>query len=1247
MAGYLGKISAIVSANTADFQSKLSAAAKDVQKFASSMQGALSSAQTKSATALRGIYTEAQKLDRALQAVSSRKLAFRGFQGKDLEDAVSRMKALYSTTQQISGPLSTSAKAFEKLSSEVQAKFLPALISAQKSTEALADTINKTGTVSEQRFDAVAKKVNLVREAIGRLTQASAAVSQLEGGAGLKFSSPRQFDAFAAAAAQQQRAAGLSGAAAARLGIGPQQQALSNQARAVEALMADRERLMARGQATGQVDAAIARETDRLEAQLRVYERLIDAAQKYDLVRRGGFVSAEAVVSAAKSSDSAKSAAQEEAMFRDRAAQAAQEEAMFLERAAEAAEQQAAARAKANQRRDSFGAGLEAAAPSSEALDMELARTNKLQKEFESLPPDMRKGLESEVAGLNNIAEAAKNGSASVGLLAANNDRLAESMRNVKSSIPLEELVASAQEVKDLETEMRKLKAAATFGNTFADFAQNSAIQAAVGKLQYLRSVLVASGVSSAEAEAALDSLAKTYREAAEAAGGFALNADKVNAAEEAAAAAVAPAAGTRTKDLISGMKRAGDVGRMGFDKFSLAANQAAFAIDDFLSSTGGVEFKLRAISNNITQLAFILGGTKGLFIGLGAVIGGQLAVGLMKWANSGRTAEDSTKALNDALARQKSLVEDLAQAFDSLGDSIGRKGFSAAGQKASEFEREIGRIEEKQKSLREEKVASLDPRVLEARASVNVAQKKVEQATTVGQSVLAQRELEEAKRKEREAVRAAVARPAPTAADAQREIVAVLEREARVQAAAAARNADNPAEKAAAVQRELAAGEERVRNVRVQGNAEDIKKALEQQIVGLIARGASDVEIARLQSLIESLQSPIQQLRDKALIQILRAADDLASSLEQSQVIINSAFGDSASAIREVLDRTTKRLQEVQKQAENSQNPEAFDADIAALEDHVNELKAAAMAVAAFSDEMRRASESFSADTASFQQMADEARREDLKKSTPETQQRRAQAEQEAKDARRAQREFEDRQATARERIERDMMVNGQPVSERMRQIDEQLAVAPGETNANGVRGGTVEEREALREERRRLQDQIDTQVAASPEVQAAKSDADKQTGILERRRRINQQIEDDRKAAERGKELGMSSAERARRDAREGANDLAQRAAEIGNDSERQAFLQQGARNLAEKAAPMLFDMEQQRQNALIAPSRAALNVSDVTSMEGQRELNRLLRGDDSAKDVNLAEMRKQTEELKAIREAILEQTGTVVDL
>ena len=79
MAGYLGKISAIVTANTSDFNNKLSASAKEVRSFAASMQSSITRAQSGATSSLRGIYTEAQKLERALKAASTMSLSFKGF----------------------------------------------------------------------------------------------------------------------------------------------------------------------------------------------------------------------------------------------------------------------------------------------------------------------------------------------------------------------------------------------------------------------------------------------------------------------------------------------------------------------------------------------------------------------------------------------------------------------------------------------------------------------------------------------------------------------------------------------------------------------------------------------------------------------------------------------------------------------------------------------------------------------------------------------------------------------------------------------------------------------------------------------------------------------------------------------------------------------------------------------------------------------------------------------------------------
>jgi DNA repair exonuclease SbcCD ATPase subunit len=232
----------------------------------------------------------------------------------------------------------------------------------------------------------------------------------------------------------------------------------------------------------------------------------------------------------------------------------------------------------------------------------------------------------------------------------------------------------------------------------------------------------------------------------------------------QATARTTAALAGVGVGGISRDLQRAGDIGRRGLDNWSLAANQAAFAVDDFLSSTGGLEFKLRAVSNNITQLAFILGGTTGLFIGLGAVIAGQLAVGLIKWINNGRSAEDQTKALNEALARQKSLVDELAEAFKSLGESASQGIFSEQAKAARDFARDIENILKKQKELEFQRVAEKDPETQRQRAEQNKLRGQIEKETNPLVRAAKQRQLEQAEEAERRQRDRINDRPLPTA---------------------------------------------------------------------------------------------------------------------------------------------------------------------------------------------------------------------------------------------------------------------------------------------------------------------------------------------------------------------------------------------------------------------------------------------------------------------------------------------------
>lgn len=349
-----------------------------------------------------------------------------------------------------------------------------------------------------------------------------------------------------------------------------------------------------------------------------------------------------------------------------------------------------------------------------------------------------------------------------------------------------------------------------------------------------------------------------------------------------------------------------------------------------------------------------------------------------------------------------------------------------------------------------------------------------------------------------------------------------------------------------------------------------------------------------------------------------------------------------------------------------------------AALGKEIVAIEAATAAIKIFADALNRASEEARGNLTSAQQAADEARRADLGGGAQRTQDARRQAEADLERQREIERQTQTEIAVERDRLE----LMQKPEANRIRQIDERL------------NGGMPFNREALIREREALKAKMEDDARASQEkIDAARDastreeeqrkagvrgreltrtpegrfSAESEQGLsdiqayFERRAEANNGLRPDgdiqaqadaearfRKdrekeartatAAGRGRELGMDERARFRRDMEEGpVADLTAAAKELPL-RERAAFLRQGIKNEGKKLAPMLYQFEDERQNALLqGPSRAALNVSDVATTQGQSELTRLLRGDDSAKDLNLAELRKQTQRLEDLIESV----------
>jgi hypothetical protein len=133
---------------------------------------------------------------------------------------------------------------------------------------------------------------------------------------------------------------------------------------------------------------------------------------------------------------------------------------------------------------------------------------------------------------------------------------------------------------------------------------------------------------------------------------------------------------------------------------------------------------------------------------------------------------------------------------------------------------------------------------------------------------------------------------------------------------------------------------------------------------------------------------------------------------------------------------------------------------------------------------------------------------------------------------------------------------------------------------------------------------------------------------------------------AADRGRELGMTEREKDREKAAEVAGDIAARASQLTNDADRQQFIDRATRNAYKEAAPALYDMDEQFKNAMREPSRARIEATDINSQQGQSELTRLLRGDDSAKNQNLEVLNKQLAKLEELKQAVIANTGQVVN-
>ena len=261
-----------------------------------------------------------------------------------------------------------------------------------------------------------------------------------------------------------------------------------------------------------------------------------------------------------------------------------------------------------------------------------------------------------------------------------------------------------------------------------------------------------------------------------------------------------------------------------------------------------------------------------------------------------------------------------------------------------------------------------------------------------------------------------------------------------------------------------------------------------------------------------------------------------------------------------------------------------------------------------------------------------------------------------------------------ARDEAERQLIVDRERVARANSQLDQRRAQAevdPVVLKANDLIAGAQEELARLQAEAATNGVAVDpARVRQLQDVEAAaRADRDRRVFDMTGKEREAQeqaaremegrrkQAEMDQRAGEsraaerdrvrQGREDAMTSRERRALEAARSSENMAAAAGEFADPVARTAFIQKYFDNQKKEILQSgpLGQAADERYNAQFTTRRVGMEATDASTMEGSRELNRLLRGDDANKDVNFAEMQRQTELLSDIRDGIIASTGTPV--
>ena len=1076
--GYIGKISAIVTANTSDLSRKLSQSSKEANAFAVSLRSSIDRAGTNAQKSLEKIFTPLQQLERQLKAASFRSL--------DLKLPVDEVRAFVSAAEAINKPLERSAGGFAKLSTEVQAALTPALNAAQDAALSVNRQIENTGGVAQKSFDAATAAARRFGAANRAALQAQEIAGRGLTGSELQFRSPAAFAALTRTADLTKRVGGLPSSALEDGNLRGKVEQLTRISSRIQAEFAKLDNLKLTGAPAAQIDAAneklqrlanVARQgQDELEALANRFDPL---AQK-----NAGEAEIKALI--------------------DREKKALQVEKEILD-----AKDQQIKKAK-------------------EIEDAETKALINREKRAQQVENEILDAKDQQVKKAKEIEDA----------------EIQALINREKKGLQVE---AAIQAARQKTIQGQRENAGASFRSGFGgpgsagiNFGfEQQALSAYTAQLQVLqRAIGSASAEARGPAVAAFSRLRDTIANAMDR-GELETREtrDEIRRLTQEAVAASASVAGISAKALGRSVNRAGDVSRRGFDNISLALNQAAFAVDDFFSSTGGLEFKIRAVQNNLTQLGFILGGTAGLFASLGFVIAGQATLALINFINEGRKTEDMVKALTESLSRQRDVASGVKSTFNEIAQELENDVFSEAAKDADRLTARLEGLIEAFRKLREERVLQSSVEGQRAQADINRIERQIGQAENPGRLVLLQRDLVLARQ-----AQAQVAANANEPVQLEQAISRFAEAIRPLEESIARQDLLRAGGRRAFVQQELIDAQVDARVQRVLetsdlGSLEGLRRSISERsrgteslvnrtplIAGGLASGALDSEAAAEVASLSSLLASVQGFQQAG------AALSRAAEVEDQ--------------IRKALASSRSRIEDFGEGVESSQE----------FSDAVDE-------------QARILSEAVSTISESFSKL-------DKLEITPE--------------------EFLESLNAAAAKVDAEAAKRAQLIA----RIED-----------------VFNEEEVLRRE--------------ADEERAKEIDS-----------RLTKAIEERQQSAERGADLVRSPGERLAKEVLDSILDI-QNAFGLRTPENLaraqpsvESFLGEQRRSIA----PALFTLQDTIANAVLqGPSRAALNAADVTTTQGTAELNRLLRGDDPARDQNLLELQKQTAELEKLNQTL----------